>query len=326
MGRLMRAQQGFALLEIVVALALTGAVLAAVFTAIDPANGSFTTEPELADMQQRLRVAAHTLAEDLVTAGARSGTSAPLGSAAAPFPAVLPYRVGPLNAGGPNTATANIVTVISVPATGAETTIEGAIRGASAETTIVAAAGCPWTGAARDPSCGLLPGGVVLVRDQRGFDVFTVSGVAGSTVSLEQVRHALVRPFESGSRIVPIVATTYYLRVDEQARTFQLMRYNGRSSDAPVVDHVVSLAFDYFGEVSSGEHSAPLSPAEVARNPAPIVRRVQVRLRVQAAADSLRGPAGALFVHGGSARQARRWAPDLETTVDVALRNAGLDP
>jgi prepilin-type N-terminal cleavage/methylation domain-containing protein len=322
----MHAQQGFSLIEIVVSLALTGAVLAAVFTAIDPANGSFTTEPELADMQQRLRVAAHTLAADLATSGARAGTSAPLGSSAAPFPAVLPYRVGPLNAGAANAAAANTVTVVSVPATGAETTIEGAIRGASAETTIVAAAGCPSTGGARDPSCGLQPGAVVLVRDERGFDVFTVAGVAGSTLSLEQIRHALVRPFESGSRIVPIVATTYYLRVDEQARTYQLMRYNGRSSDAPVVDHVVSLAFAYFGDVGSDEHSAPLSPAEVAANPPPIVRRVEVRVRVQAAADSLRGPAGALFAHGGSARQARRWAPDLETTVDVALRNAGLDP
>jgi hypothetical protein len=104
------------------------------------------------------------------------------------------------------------------------------------------------------------------------------------------------------------------------------MRYNGRSSDAPVVDHVVALAFEYFGGGAGGEPLAPLSPSEVAANPPPIVRRVRVRLRVQAAANSLRGPAGALFVHGGSARQARRWAPDLETTVDVALRNAGLDP
>src|SRR5205085_9946283 len=135
-----------------------------------------------------------------------------------------------------------------------------------------------------------------LVHDQRGFDVFTISGVAGSTVSLEQVRHALVRSFESGSRIVPIVATTYYVRADEQARTYQLVRYNGRSSDAPVVDHVVSLAFEYFGASAGGEHLAPLSAADIARNPPPIVRRVRVRVRVEAAADSLRGPAGGLFV------------------------------
>jgi hypothetical protein len=166
---------------------------------------------------------------------------------------------------------------------------------------------------------------MVLVRDRQGFDVFTISGVAGSTVSLEQVRHALARPFEPGSRIVEIEATTYYLRVDEQARAYQLMRYNGRNSDAPVVDHVVSLAFEYVGEAGGGAGLAPLAPVDVARNPPPIVRRVRARVRVQAAVESLRGPAGALFRHGGSARQARRWAPDLETTMDVALRNAGLD-
>jgi prepilin-type N-terminal cleavage/methylation domain-containing protein len=323
----MRTQDGFSLIELVVALALTVTVLAAVFTAIDPANGWFATEPEVADMQQRLRVAAHTLADDLLTAGARSGTTASLGSGAAPFPAVLPYRLGPLNARPPASAAGDVLTVVSVPAASAETRIESAIRGPSAAIMIVAGPGCPWSGGGRDPACGLRPGATVLVRDQEGFDVFAVSSVAGSSVVLEQVRNALARPFESGSRIVEIVATTYYLRADEETRTYQLMRYNGRNSDAPVVDHLVSLAFEYFGQSASvGGGQIALAPSDVARNQPPIVRRVRLRVRVQAAAESLRGPAGALFLHGGSARQARRWAPDLETTVDVALRNAGLDP
>jgi len=322
----MRSPQGFSLIELVVALALTGVVLAAVFTAIDPAHGSFAAEPEVADMQQRLRVATRTLAEDLVTAGARSGTSTSLGPGVAPFPAVLPYRAGPLNALPPAAASADVVTVLSVPATTAEVTIAEAIRGPTADTPIVATPGCPWNGGGRDPACGLRQGAVVLIRDRQGFDLFSVSSVTGSTVSLEQVRHALARPLDAGSRIVEVVATTYYLRADEQTRTYQLMRYNGRSSDAPVVDHVVSLGFEYFGEAGGRRTAAPLGPDEVARNPPPIVRRVSVRVRVQAAVESLRGPAGAWFVHGGSAHQAPRWAPDLETTVDVALRNAGLDP
>jgi prepilin-type N-terminal cleavage/methylation domain-containing protein len=322
----MRAQHGFSLIEVVVALALTGVVLAAVFTAIDPAHGSFATEPEVADMQQRLRVATQTLAEDLLTAGARSGTSSTPGGEVAPFPAVLPYRLGPLNARPPNAAAGDVVTVISVPATAAETTIADAIRGPSAQTAVVPAPGCPWSGGGRDPACGLRPGAVVLVRDQRGFDIFTISSVAGSLVSLEQVRHVLAQPLEAGSRIVEVVATTYYLRADEQARTYQLMRYNGRSSDAPVVDHVVALAFEYFGDAPDRRTIVPLAPDDVARDTPPIVRRVSVRIRVQAAVESLRGPAGRLFVHSGTARAARRWAPDLETTVDVALRNAGLEP
>lgn len=320
----MRAQRGFSLVELLVAVALTGIVLAAVFAAIDPANGSFAIEPEAADMQQRLRVATHTLAEDLLTAGARSAASASPGGGAAPFPAVLPYRAGPLDAAPPAAAVADVITVVSVPATAVETTIADAIRAPSAATTVVTGPGCPRSDVALNPACGLRPGTMVLVRDQHGFDLFTVSALAGSIVSLEQVRHVLARPFEAGSRIVEVAATTYYLRTDEQARTSTLMRYNGRSSDAPVVDNVVSLAFEYFGE--AGGAGLALALDEVARNPPPIVRRVRVRVRIQAAAESLRGPAGALFLHGGSARQARRWAPDLGTTVDVALRNAGLDP
>jgi hypothetical protein len=103
------------------------------------------------------------------------------------------------------------------------------------------------------------------------------------------------------------------------------MRYNGRNSDAAVVDNVVALTFEYVGDAAGGPSAQEtILAADVAMNPQRIVRRVRVRLRVQAAADSLRGPAGALFVHGGSARRPARWVPDLETRIDIGLRNAGL--
>jgi prepilin-type N-terminal cleavage/methylation domain-containing protein len=322
----MRRDTGFSLIEMVVALALTAAALAAVFTAIDPAHGAFATEPEIADMQQRLRVAAHMLASDLVGAGARSVVALSLPARAAPVAAVLPYRAGPLNARSPAAPSADIVTIVSVPAAAGETTIQAPLHGPVAVTMVAGASGCAWNGSGRDPACGLRSGAVVMVRDEAGFDLFTVTAVAGNTVTLEQVRHVLVRPFEAGSRIVEVTLTTYYLRTDEPARTYQLMRYNGRSSDAPVVDNVVALGFEYFGGASGGVPAvSPLTPAEVAADPPPVVRRVRVKVRVQAGAESLRGPAGILFLHGGSSRQARRWAPDLETTIGVALRNAGLD-
>jgi hypothetical protein len=51
------------------------------------------------------------------------------------------------------------------------------------------------------------------------------------------------------------------------------------------------------------------------------IRRVVVRVRVQAAIESLRGPAGSLFRRGGTARTAARVVPDLEATVQVAPGN-----
>ena len=43
------------------------------------------------------------------------------------------------------------------------------------------------------------------------------------------------------------------------------MRYNGRSSDAPVVDHVVSLAFEYFGEAVPPAIVRPITPDTLRR-------------------------------------------------------------
>jgi prepilin-type N-terminal cleavage/methylation domain-containing protein len=46
----------------------------------------------------------------------------------------------------------------------------------------------------------------------------------------------------------PVVSRTYYLRSDAETDAFQLMQYDGDSGDFPLVDNVVALAFEYFGE------------------------------------------------------------------------------
>jgi hypothetical protein len=54
------------------------------------------------------------------------------------------------------------------------------------------------------------------------------------------------------------------------------------------------------------------------------VRRVSVTMRLEAALSALRGPAGALFLRGGTARTARRWAPDLEIHFNISPRNLNI--
>jgi hypothetical protein len=51
------------------------------------------------------------------------------------------------------------------------------------------------------------------------------------------------------------------------------------------------------------------------------IRRVRVRVRVEAAADALRGAAGRLFLRPGSASRAAGLVPDQEAVVDIAPRN-----
>lgn len=127
----------------------------------------------------------------------------------------------------------------------------------------------------------------------------------------------------------PVIAThTYYLRPDAASDTFDLMQYDGRYSDLPVIDHVAGLAFRYFGDprapqlVANDEpHGDPitLDPAILADGPwwedqsgsfdADLVRvrSIGVRLRVRS-------------VFGA------RLVPDVEIEFRVALRNVPRGP
>jgi hypothetical protein len=67
--------------ETLIASALMMTVTGAVFSLVIPAEGTFQAQPEVADMEQRLRVAVDAMTRDLVTGSA-----------------VLPYRAGAVNA------------------------------------------------------------------------------------------------------------------------------------------------------------------------------------------------------------------------------------
>jgi len=54
------------------------------------------------------------------------------------------------------------------------------------------------------------------------------------------------------------------------------------------------------------------------------IRRVRIKLRVQAALASLRGPAGVLFTRGGTANSGERYVPDQQISFDVTPRNLNL--
>ena len=129
------------------------------------------------------------------------------------------------------------------------------------------------------------------------------------------------------------VTGTYYLVADGAAGTFQLRHYDGSRSDLPVVDHVARLAFEYVGADGATLEPATLQDGPWVSEASPglsfdadllRIRRVRVHLRVQAAIAALRGPSGALFTHGGTARSAARFVPDQEIQFDVAPRNLSL--
>jgi hypothetical protein len=155
--------------ELLVAAGLGLTVVAATFNVARPLQAIFDTEPERADMHQRLRAGVFALTQDLWMAA----------------PPIMPYRIG---------------------------------------------------ARAHDPDAG------VFYRD----DVITVVAV----------------PWHPGSASGSAGSRTYYLRRDAAAGTSDLMRYDGGASDLPVVSHVVTLRFEYYGAAGN-----PLPPATLHDGP-----------------------------------------------------------
>jgi Tfp pilus assembly protein PilW len=240
---------GFSLLEVVIATALTTVLVAGVFALVNPAQGAFATEPEVADMQQRLRVAVDTLRRDLATAGAGADIAGRTGSLMDFLAPLLPFREGAAGEDAIGTMTTDTVTAIGVPATAAQTTLAADLLPGALTLQVVAEPGCsPDTNL-----CGFSPGLTIAIYDDTGtFGVFTVAAVADAAAQITltaRSAHSSSTTYRSGSNVVEVRVHTFTLKSDPANRTFQLMHADGSAgADVPVVDHVVGLAFDYDAE------------------------------------------------------------------------------
>jgi hypothetical protein len=58
----------------------------------------------------------------------------------------------------------------------------------------------------------------------------------------------LSRAYTAGSRLAELAMHAFYLRTDTSSQTYQLMHFDGYQTDTPLVDNVVGLRFDYFGD------------------------------------------------------------------------------
>lgn len=307
-------QGGFTLVELLAAVSIMLVVIASTFALLTPAQSMFAAQPELSDMQQRLRVAVDALTRDLVMAGSGFYSGPVAGSLGAFFAPVMPYRVGAVSADAEGQYFSDRITVVYVPPTLAQTRIADPIASMTPAVTITSERGCP----PADPACGFETGMAVLVMDESGaWDTFTVTDVLGPVLQLQHRGASLSRTYDAGSSISEVCSHTYWLKTDVPTDTYQLMRYDGNRSDVPIADNVVRLAFEYFFDGGSGSgivDAGRLSPADLLR-----IRRIRVMLRVQAPATFR--AAGPLFFRSGIARTSERYLPDQEITFDVAPRN-----
>jgi len=248
-----RTDHGFSLLETVIATGLTMTVVAGAFAMLHPAEGAFATELESVDMQQRLRVGVDTLTRDLATAGAGAYAGGHTGPLLHSFASVQPAGQG--------------ITIISVPTTAAQTTLAADFLPGDLTLQAAAVPGCP----AGTNLCGFTSGMTVAVYDDTGaFETLTIAAVADAAAQVTLTSRSAVTFYKSGSTVVEARVHTYYLKSDAASQTFQLMHADGSSPDVPVVDHVVGLAFEYYGEprapalTAAGDASYGPSPPALA--------------------------------------------------------------
>lgn len=351
---------GFSLAELLVAMGLMLAIVGAVFALVNPGAMTSQAQPETAALQQRVRVAADTLFNDLVDAGAGLDAGTTAGPLVRVFAPVVPRRIGLGGSDPYDVARPDAITIAYVPGAGAQATTTSVLPADGGDVSLASGPDCP----VEVPVCGFAAAADAVVFDQAGHaDVFRVTTVDNGVLHLERRSAGTSHSFAAGARIAEVVTRTYHL--DAAAR--QLRRYDGYLTDTPVVDNVVGLSFAYFGDPNPPVRPVPpagvenclydaagvpkpattLTSAGGSLAPLPLsmfhdgpwcgngaiqfdadllrVRRIRVTMRVQAADPAFRamGPA---FAAPGAARDALRAVPDSRLTFDVAPRNLSLEP
>jgi hypothetical protein len=240
-------EHGFSLIEMTVSMGLMIVVTGSIFSLLNPGQGNFVAEPEVADMQQRTRLAADMLYKDLVMTGAGSYAGDNPMALSYFFAPVMPFRQGRLQDDPPGTFRSDAITLMMVPATTAQSSIAQPMPAKSAELKVTEDPNCPPSKA--DQLCGFKEGMSVLIYDESGsYDLFSITAVQSQALHLQHNLDDLGKIYDAGAKIVQIQSHTYYLRTDVATKTYQLMHYNGADNDVPVVDNVVGLEFEYFGD------------------------------------------------------------------------------
>lgn len=231
---------GFTFVELLVAAAITLLIGAATATFLAAHLALARAQPEAADVQQRARGAASVIAADLATAGASGEAGGTVGSLACCVPVVQPRRIGERLPDAPGTARPDVLTLTRV----ASGTSTAALRTplAGGVLALERTAGCPAA-----PLCGIAEGDEIVLFDAEGRHDFMVVGGPvgpGDDAPVTPRQSGAPYPFPAGTPAAVVETLTYYFDADAR----QIRQYDGRASDVPVVDDVVGLRFEYWGE------------------------------------------------------------------------------
>jgi hypothetical protein len=248
--RPLRSEAGFTLIEMLIATLLMVVITGAIFDLLNPANGMFTTQPEVSDMQQRMRVGVDTLQHDLVMAGAGTYTGPNAGGLYNFMAPVMPYRASGDNS-DPDQGIyyrPDAISILYVPPTPSQTTISQSMPPNSSEIKVNPQPNCP--GNKQNQLCGFEEGMRLIIFDAASWDLFTVTQVQDAAGHLQHRGQDFTVGYGAGANVTQIRSATYYLKTDNATKTYQLMYFDGYETEVPVVDDVVGLNFEYWGDVN----------------------------------------------------------------------------
>ena len=358
-ARTLGSQAGYSLIELLVASAIMLTVTGAIFGLMNPSQGVAQAQPEVADLQQRMRVAQDTLFRELVMVGAGVYQGPVTGSLINFFAPIVPRRLGLAGSDPATVFRPDYMTISYIPTTYSQTTISDPMPPNSAELKVRDQPNCP----KGQELCGFKQGMIVIVFDSTGhFDTFEITNVQDSAGHLQHRNQNLNHQYNTGASVTQVVSYTYY----RDAATNRLMRYDLAATETPLVDNVVDLQFSYFGDPNpplnpkppAGEANclydangnylglpvlAPTDGSLAALTPAMLtdgpfcgsgdtefdadllrVRKVRVTLRLQAANPALRGSDATIWLNPGQAVRGESAVPDYAVTFEVSPRNLNL--
>jgi hypothetical protein len=259
----MTREEGFSLVELLLAALLTVTIVAGAFQLAGPAQRMFQSQPEAADMQQRMRVAVDALRRDLVMAGAGTYAGPALGALNDRIAPVMPYRAfgdspDPMRSVFHRT---DAISFLYVPSTPSQTQLAEPLAPGALEPRVELPSNCPT--ATAHQLCGFSGDDRVLLVDRSSaWDLYAVEQISDGAMRLQHRGPSSSISYEAGTTVSHIRAGTYFLKTDASAGTYQLMRYDGWATDLPVVDEVVSLEFRYFGSASPPRLTGAVLDAE----------------------------------------------------------------
>lgn len=250
------------LLDVLIATAIfTTAIVPMLYLAAIGQRLARTT-PDVTDLQQRVRVVADKLHRDIAQAGASPLHGSIASGLSAVVPPILPARTGLRSPDPELSAFADRISVIAVPDGGTFSALASSmVRPSDGLRLDTSLPGCRASGL-----CGLADGARALVFDPRsagfGYDLFTVTS-ATTELAHDAPNPAFSKAYPVGAMVVPIVQRVYsFDRINRR-----IVLYDGYQSEMPLIDNVVDLTFQYFGDADADEGVQPLTLAQLFDGP-----------------------------------------------------------